>query len=386
MKTYLAIAGGLPLLMVCSVAGTNYLVDPYLIHQWQTPQVQRLRAPIEKLNAWGKTYALALYRPDVIYLGNSRTELGLAVPKSGPLRVFNAALSGATVGDALRMLAHARRVADIRSVIWGIDAPSFTLSVGNTELENGLLASGGNYLGRRFLLDLQRAVSIDMTRASFDILGGQTPEICHASLAQFGQRDGECMRSRIAGWGGAAEVVGPRTREFLRGEGPTDGAMEALETSVRRACGLRWSLYVNPTHAMTIDAMYWAGRGGQYEEWLVRLAAMGKRLRQAGCDARLYDFSGFNGVTSEYVPQPGDSSEMRNYWETSHYRENVGDAILARLSGGPAAADGFGDELLPESMAAHIARLRKNRLAYLQTHRFEAATAHSIATNQAKGR
>ena len=146
MKSYLAIAGGLPLLLVCGMAATNYTLDPYLIHQWQTPEVRRLRQPVEKLNAWGKTYAIALYRPETIYLGNSRTELGIAVPRGGRERVFNAALSGATVGDALRMLEHARQVGAVRTVIWGLDAPSFTLSVGNTELENGLLASDGRYL------------------------------------------------------------------------------------------------------------------------------------------------------------------------------------------------------------------------------------------------
>jgi hypothetical protein len=57
----------------------NYQVDPYLIHQWETPPVQRLLPGREKLSPWGKTYALAQYRPDILYIGNSRTELGLPV-------------------------------------------------------------------------------------------------------------------------------------------------------------------------------------------------------------------------------------------------------------------------------------------------------------------
>lgn len=386
MRIYLAIAGGLPLLLVSGVAATNYWLDPYLIHQWQTPRVQRLRQPVEKLNAWGKTYAMARYRPEVVYLGNSRTELGLAAPQNGPARVFNAALSGATVGDALRMLGHARQVGDVRTVIWGVDAPSFTLSVGNTELENGLLASDGRYLARRVLLDLQRSVSVDMSRASFDMLSGIGPAVCHSSLAHAGQRDAGCMRYRIHGWGGTAQVIEARTREFLRGEGPVSGTLQALEQAIGRAANVRWRLYVNPTHAMTIDGLYWAGRGVQYEAWLTSLAEMGGRLRKAGCDVRLYDFSGFNHVTSERVPRLGDRSDMRNYWETSHYRQLVGDAILARLSGGEAGADGFGAELLPETMESHIALLRQRRANYLSSHPYEAGRAHRIADDQARGR
>jgi hypothetical protein len=241
------------------------------------------------------------------------------------------------------------------------------------------------YIGKRFLLDLQRAISVDMTRDSLAMLGGSAPAICRSSLAQFGQRDGACIRHRIAGWGGTAEVIGPRTREFLRGEGPTAGTLEKLEQSLRRACNVRWRLYINPTHAMTIDVLYWAGRGKRYEAWLGDLAAMGERLRGAGCDVRLYDFSGFNHVTNETVPRPGDMAEMRNYWETSHYRDQVGSAILARVAGGPAGNDGFGAELLPASIGQHTAQLRERRAAYLSSHPYEAGRAHRIAIDHARG-
>jgi len=370
-------------MLVGAVAATNYALDPYLMHQWQTPQVQRLRQPVEKLNAWGKTYAMALFRPETVYLGNSRTELGLAVPNEGAGRVFNAALSGATVGDALRMLGHARYVGAVRTVIWGLDAPSFTLSVGNTELETGLLAVDGRYLARRYLMDLQRAVSVDMTRESFDMLRGAGLAVCHPSLAQYGQRDAACMHHRIQGWGGTGQVIEARTREFLRGEGPTPGTLAALESAIAGACDVHWRLYVNPTHAMTIDSVYWGGKGMRYEAWLADLAAMGERLRNSGCDVRLFDFSGFNSVTSEAVPRPGDRSDMLNYWETSHYRERVGNAILARLAGGDAEPDGFGAELRPDSIKKHIAMLRTGRAVYLSSHPYEAGVARRIADNQA---
>lgn len=386
MKRYLAIAGGLPLLLVGAVAATNYALDPYLIHQWDSPLVYRLRQPVEKLSAWGKAYAIAVYRPDTIYLGNSRTELGLAVPAGGKARVFNAALSGSTLGDAIRMLGHARQAGPVRRVVWGIDAPSFTLNTGNSELDAGVVARDGGYLARRVLIDLQRAVSLDMSQDSLALLRGKAETVCRASLAGFGQRDNACMAHRIAGWGGTAAVVGARTREFLRGEGPSAGALPALEQALGSACGIEWQLYVNPTHAMTIDALYWAGKGHRYEEWLRALAAMGQRMRSAGCAVRVYDFSGFNRITSEPVPRQGDRADMRNYWETSHYRDHVGAAILARLDGAPAAPDGFGVELLPDTVERRIAALRGARTAYLSDHPYEAGRARRIADDHASGR
>lgn len=386
MKSYLAVAAGLPLLVAGGVGVANYRLDPYLMHQWDTPQIGRLRQSQEKLSAWGKTYALAAYRPQTLYLGNSRTEVGLAVPPAGSRRVFNAALSGGTVGDALRMFGHARQVAGIETVVWGIDAPSFLLSTGNPDLEDGLLADGKGYLAHRVLLDLQRAVSVDMSRDSLALLAGLPQAVCRPSLALFGQRDGACMRDRIQSWGGAGAVVARRTREFLEGAGPAMQTMQALERSLRRACDVQWRLYINPTHAMTIDVLYWSGRGAQYEDWLARLASMGRRVRAAGCDVRIYDFSGFNSVTSETVPREGSLAEMRNYWEPSHYREEVGAAILARLDGGPAGSDGFGAELLPETLETHVAGLRAARAAYQAAHPYEAEMARRIVLAQALGR
>lgn len=385
MRPYLAIAAGLPAVLVAGIAGINYVLDPYLIHQWDSAHVQRLRQPVEKLSAWGKTYAVAVFRPQTVYLGNSRTELGLAVAGGGSARVFNAALSGATLGDAIRMLGHARQSGPVSRVVWGLDAPSFTLTAGNSELEPGLLAQDGAYLLRRVLLDLQRAVSVDMSRASLAMLGGQAESICRASLAGYGQRDNACMRYRIAGWGGTSAVIGARTREFLRGEGPRADALPALEQALREGCRVQWRLYINPTHAMTIDGLYWAGRGAQYESWLAALAQLGARVRHAGCDVRIYDFSGFNSVTSEAVPRPGDRRDMANYWETSHYRDRVGAAILARLDGA-AAPGGFGVELEPSTIAQRIAALRLARQAYHAAQPFETDWAKRIAASYADQR
>ena len=54
-------------LVAGAVTALNYVVDPYLTHQWDTPQVTRLRPTREKLSAWSKTYAMARLRPAVVY-------------------------------------------------------------------------------------------------------------------------------------------------------------------------------------------------------------------------------------------------------------------------------------------------------------------------------
>lgn len=377
---YLAVFCSCSVVVIAGVAALNYQVDPYLIHQWGTPQVQRLRPDRERLSAWGKTYALAKLRPAVIYAGNSRTELGL--PTQTPLFdgkvVFNGALSGASLGDALDMVRHAAVVSRLDTVVWGVDAPSFSMEIGNTEFDRELVASDRYYLWRRGLLNVKRGLTMDMTMDTLRLLNGSYGQSCHSSLALYGQRDEACVMDRIGRWGATGKGMLPRTREFVRGAGPTPQAMQALDASTRALCrdGTRLRLYVNPTHAMTIDALYWSGKWPALEAWLGWLAELAQARRNEGCDLRVYAFSGFNRITTEAIPQVSGREQMQYYWEASHYRVNVGHMILARMfGGGQADAGGFGAELLPSAMPAYLAGQRAARDRYHLVHAEETRLA-----------
>jgi hypothetical protein len=386
-RAYVAILCGGSAAVLATVAGLNYEVDPYLTHQWDTPRTQRLRPPREKLSAWGKTYAVARLKPQVIYIGNSRTELGLPPDYAAfaGKEVFNGALSGASLSDAIGMASHAAYFGPLDTVVWGIDAPSFHMAVGNTDFDRELVADGPFYPARRALLNLKRALTVDMTRDSINLLTGKFGQVCHSSLAFRGQRDDDCISDRIHGWGGTQAAIKPRLSEFVRGEGPSAEGLRALDASVARLCRdrTRLRLYINPTHAMMFDTLYWAGKWQPVEAWEQALAAMAWRHRARGCDVRLYDFSGFNSVTTEPIPQASGHKEMRYYWETSHYRANVGRMILSRMFGGADAVPAdFGVELLPAVMPAHLAALRAGVEAYHGGHPVETAMAQAMAAEQ----
>ncbi|MFD2367914.1 hypothetical protein [Pseudoduganella sp. GCM10020061] len=389
MRKYLAIFCGVSLLSVGSVAALNYVVDPYMIHQWDTPEVQRLRPPREKLSAWGKTYAVARYRPAVLYLGNSRTELALPAPHPafGGAPSFNAALSGASLGDMVAMARHAMALGPVDTVVWGIDAPSFSLVLGTLDFDRELVASGGDYLPRRALLDVKRALTLDMTLDSVSLLRGSFGSVCRSNLAFNGQRDESCIVDHMQGWGGTAAAVRPRLAEFVRGEGPTAAALSSFDAALGALCssGTRIRAYINPTHASMHVALHAAGKWQALERWQQRLAGIAARRRAAGCDLRLYDFSGFNSITAEPLPQASGAREMRYYWEPSHYRANVGRMLIQAMFGGDPQAQvpaGFGVELTPESIAIHQLAQRAARDSYIANNPVEAAIARSVAREE----
>ena len=388
-RRYVALFCGCAATALLLVSTLNYLVDPYLLHQWDSPMLQRLQPTREKLSVWGKTYAVARYRPAVVYIGNSRTEMGLPASvreRFGGKTVFNSAVSGASVGDAILLAEHAARVSHVDTMVWGIDAPSFSMEQGSAGVEPGLTDPGPAFFARRALLNLKRGLTLDMTQDTLRLLHGSFGSVCRSSLALHGQRDHLCFSDRIKGWGGTAPAMVPRLQEFGDGAGPTADALQAFGATVDKLCrdGTRLRLYVNPTHALTLDVLYWRGKWPAMEQWQRDLTDLAGRRRAQGCDVRLVDFSGFNSITSEAIPQFGGLREMRYYWEASHYRDNVGQMILARLFGagddGLVPPDDFGIELTAANISAHQSAMRAARDRFHSEHPEETAFVRKLIT------
>ncbi len=371
-------------LVLGAVSFMNYQVDPYLLHQWDSPLLQRPRQLNEKLGAWAKTYAVARYRPAIIYIGNSRTEMGLPTRVRALFdgkRVFNSAVSGASIGDAIRLAEHAARVSRVETMVWGIDAPTFSLDMGAARVEDSLTGAEHGFFARRALVNLKRGLTLDMTQDSVRILTGHAGDTCRSNLAVYGQRDETCTLKGIKHWLGTKDAIPVRLQEFGAGLGPTPPSTPAFDASIGKLCrsGTRLRLYINPTHALTLYALYWRGKWDAMQAWQRGLVQVIEHHRAQGCDVRLHDFSGFNSITSEATPLVSGKPDMHYYWEVSHYRDNVGRLILARLFGGdtPPPAD-FGVELTQASIDAHQAATRAARERYRVEHAREVAYAQRV--------
>ncbi|MEG1054480.1 MAG: hypothetical protein RSF79_20865, partial [Janthinobacterium sp.] len=317
------------LLVLGAVSLLNYQVDPYLLHQWDSPLVRRPRQLNEKLGAWAKTYAVARYRPAVIYIGNSRTELGLPTGVRALFdgkSVFNSAVSGASIGDAIRLAEHAARVSRVETMVWGIDAPTFSLNMGAARVEDSLTGAEHGFFARRALVNLKRGLTLDMTEDSVRILTGHAGDVCRSNLALYGQRDETCTLKGMRHWLGTKDAIPVRLQEFSDGQGPTPPSTRALDASIGKLCrsSVRLRLYINPTHALTLYALHWRGKWDAMQAWQRGLVQVVARHRQRGCDVRLHDFSGFNSITIEATPLVSGKPDMHYYWEVSHYRDNVG--------------------------------------------------------------
>lgn len=95
--------------------------------------------------------------------------------------------------------------------------------------------------------------------------------------------------------------------------------------------------------------------------WKGALVALIEPSSARGLDVELWDFQGIAGLHDE---PPGGPS----WWESSHATAAVGERVLGRLLGDPAARADFGVRLEPSTWRAAAARIRASAAAWASEH------------------
>jgi hypothetical protein len=367
------------LLMLCSllIASTitmNYWVDPYTIHQWDSASIRRYTSAPQKLTAWSKTYAAYRYQPEVVYLGSSRTEIGL--PTDFPLfrgkRVLNLSLSGSSLGDAVNMLDHTSFFNRPEIIVWGLEfGLLFAQDYVNTDFEDSLVAVNSLYPLIRFLITLKRSLSIDMTVDSIRMLTGTDERVCPNILATYGQKSARSVEKSMENKGGTRGAFNNILERYPNSAPPDPTwALNELRTAIDRVCGQGGTLrfFIQPVHAL--DELLWINHWNELEEWKRALVKIIDKQKQRGCDIKLFDFSGFNEITTEEIPQKTGKDVMNYYWEQSHYKSDVGQLILEILFDQilSFAPDQFGIELTGATIESHLKMTRQARDRYCRSH------------------
>jgi hypothetical protein len=73
----------------------------------------------------------------------------------------------------------------------------------------------------------------------------------------------------------------------------------------------------------------------------------------------LYDFSGYDDISGERVPQPADTqAEMRWYRDSAHYTPALGGLMISSMM---AAGPVLGEELNDDTLEDDLKRVRRDR-------------------------
>ena len=154
-----------------------------------------------------------------------------------------------------------------------------------------------------------------------------------------------------------------------------------LRTIVRisRADGVDLRLFISASHARLWAMLRFLELGPIVEEWkrgLIEVLAEDEASHPGRPAIPLWDFGGYNEITTEALPSSGNGKvAFKNHLDSLHYSPDVGDLILDRVLDYKApdrqAPEGFGVRLTRDNIDAHLARTRLAEERYISEHRDE---------------
>jgi hypothetical protein len=145
---------------------------------------------------------------------------------------------------------------------------------------------------------------------------------------------------------------------------------EIIEISNRNKIDLK--IFINPVHADLLEMMSFMGLWPSYESWKRNLAALTTEIAKQypeKASIGIWDFSGYNSVTTEKIPVENDPQiQMKGYLEVAHYKKSVGDLILDKILESSfnqeMKINDFGYRLDIGDIEIHIERTRDNQRKY----------------------
>lgn len=387
---------GVAFLASCAlVAAVNYAVDPYAL--FGTPRVAgfnaRKPAAAERVRV-SKPYMASAATPRTVIAGNSRPELGLD-PRSAcwPAEyqpVFNSGIPGAGFHMQARYAMHALAAGEGDRVFMGVDFSDFLVDGRRQRERIDWRLAEADYIGRLSLPDIEEA---SLTRIA------QTTEDRFKSLVSLGtlidsistilgQGDRFSSDRRTDGFNPGDDYIAivrtegqhvlfaqknrdiaaslSRPHQGLYDYGPNSSAdLEALRKLLREAAGrgVDVVLFINPYHTHYLAQIEFTGKWPLFEQWKRELVRIADEY-----DVPLWDFNTADAYASETPPPPGDRrSELVWYWEPAHYKREMGELMIQKMTGGTCenahGADAPGIVLTPATIDAHLRRLREDLAA-----------------------
>lgn len=365
--------------LVTAVGAWNFAVDPYSV--FASPRIEHFNANkpdfVEHLR-FTHVYAVARRKPHCILLGTSRTGRGLD-PNSVALREFdcyNMALPSVSLYEMRRYFQHAQSA---RRVILGLDFRVFGTPTDAT----------GAFSEARLDVDADG-------HRQFNLFSAKLPDLASAllSLPAF---QSSIKTVRQQDWW--TDTLAPNgywikltdrydhqrafvalTRDSInRYADMRENAMlfpssyAELRTLLRTAyaSGVEVTLFISPSHAWHWQTLEFSGLWLQFEAIkrnIVQINA--EESSHVGRSAfEIWDFSGGYGPNAEAVPT-SPTAKMRWYWESVHYKRELGDLMLNRMLldvRSPEWPD-FGVRLGPGNIEAHLASLRNSQRTYAAEH------------------
>lgn len=353
----------------------NFLVDPFLVFSRQDEaHLQLQRYAIGRNERMHKAAQIEYFRPDFLVLGWSRARDGINPLHPEFLKrydsPYNAAQAVQRLQEAQAYYHHARCAGRLKAVLWGVDFGMFAAKhdAFNRSYRPGLLRDS-ECRGQPLWEKLRIAFSWHTTRAALQHLyqskrpnfftdrGMTNPAYYQVSKRQPLQQFLRAEQQYHDDTYSAYELGAENLRVFR----------EVLLTAHRE--GHEFILFFSPSHPRLWEVLDMQVGWDVFEQWKREMVRINEEVAaEAGREAfPLWDFTGYHPLHVEALPAADERRPvMKSYWDTSHFKERLGNILIRRVYDAESKYRSFGQRLSAENIELHLARLRTQRAAWLK--------------------
>jgi hypothetical protein len=329
--------------VIITLAGFNLLIDPYNL--FGAPHINgfnSVKSVIASKQRVYQTVELLDRCPEVLILGTSRSNIGInpSNPIFGTPNVFNAAMSGQQIWESKKLLERLLKTncPKPKTVILGLDFFAF-----NMLLETPFDYSDENFNRfRRFELVFSLTTVLDSLRTL--IRQNYSEQILRGGLLRsdgFREYVGNPSidaRSRFIGSerGYLQDIYRPlphcKWNPFAIKDGLDAYGHYSQLILLAKENNIRLVLFISPSHARQWETIAASNLWENFESWknsLVKISA-DLSLTLSIPEEPIWDFAGYSDVSSIALPAKG-IIDVENYWDSSHYKEEIGALMLNRI-------------------------------------------------------
>ncbi len=382
---------------VCTALGLaafNWTVDPYAIFQTHGLLERNEVQPLLTLNERAfKTVRLARENPGAVILGTSRADIGIDPVHAAfaGVQAVNLATFGQPIAETRQLLALAASGGELKTAVVGLDFFAF----------NALFPNPSDFDMENFSASrpLQLAFSVTTSLDSWKYRkrqlaapgdcclsnGARYPNLPNAFTGHYRSHFMSSERMYLL------EKYRPSPTcdfSFEQRSHPQHSTPDELRAMIALAHQqhIALKLFISPSHARQWEVIATAGLTVKWEAWKRELVKINhEEAARAGREAfPLWDFSGYNVISAETVPQEGDmQTAMRWYSDSSHYTPALGKVLLDKMFGlplnEPDVPGDFGILLTPDTLESQLEAIRKGQVAYRSTHPADIAEIKQVA-------
>ena len=348
-------------------AAFDAVVDPYMV--WGAPRIAHFNAikpASQDRPAMVKSYLFRRMKPQTLILGSSKAQVGIdpqtrLLPEDAG-RVFNLGLAGIWTSDLFDVTRVTTESAPIHRILLLVDLIDFMQPSRPSADGSSALPFLPDWR-RRLTERAEALLSLDALKDSVATVLGQNGRYPSGFTVAGRMLEGDFQRT--ADRDGAAMMFDQKRSYMLYKIVLTTERLAAMSdrrqvdttaiSQILALCRQRHieiDIAISPVHAEELRAVALAGLWPRYEA--AKRALTGIVAAEGGGQVALWDFMGFDPISTETVPASGDRAGRTVwFWEPNHFRPALGEKMLTTIYH---LGTDFGRRLTPDMIDRSLAR------------------------------